>query len=68
VRQQSNYGVGSYDYRAGIDFQQFGTMLLPVKTASHFDYRRLLTHGNGTISVLMKDIVVGSDTTAVRKQ
>jgi hypothetical protein len=67
VRQQSNYGVGSYDYRAGIDFQRFGTMLLPVKTASHFDYRRLMTDGNGTISVELKNIVVGNDTATVRK-
>jgi hypothetical protein len=68
VRQQSNYGVGSYDYHAVIDFQRFGPMLLPVKTATHFDYRRLLTDGSGTISVDMKNIVAGSDTTAIRKQ
>jgi hypothetical protein len=57
VRQQSNYVVGSYDYRALIDFSRSaGALLLPVKTSTQFDYRRVFTRGTGMVDVVFDSV------------
>jgi hypothetical protein len=68
VQQESNYGVGSYDYHALIDFRRIEDLLLPILTNSTFQYRRVLTRGTGSIGVMLRDIRIRKDSVEIPKQ
>jgi hypothetical protein len=64
VRQQSSFVVGSYDYRAVIDYGTIYGLRLPIVTKTMFDYRRVFTNGTGAIRVVLEQVTPMGDTTA----
>lgn len=65
VEQASDYLVGSYKYRMTTDYRAdhppldstaLRGVLLPVRSASQFEYSRLTTSGTGSILVMLDSI------------